>query len=77
MKTIQVLGTGCPSCRLLAEMAEQAARELQIAFELEKITEIERIIALGAVATPALVVDGEIKCCGRIPSMDELKELLR
>ncbi len=77
MKTIQVLGTGCPSCRLLAEMAEQAARELQITFELEKVTEIERIIALGAVATPALVVDGEIKSSGRVPSMDELKELLR
>lgn len=76
MKKIQVLGTGCPSCRRLAEMAEQVARELQIEYELEKVTEIEQIVALGVLATPALVVDGEVKASGKVPEIDELKTLL-
>ena len=76
MKKIQVLGPGCPSCRRLAEMAEQAARELRIDFELEKVTEIDRIIAFEVAATPALVVDGEVKVWGKVPSVDELKDML-
>ena len=76
MKKIQVLGTGCPSCKRLAELAEQAACELQLAHELEKVTEIDRIVALGAMSTPALVVDGELKVAGKVPSLGELKELL-
>lgn len=77
MKKIQVLGTGCPSCRRLAELTEQVARELQIEYELEKVTEIERIVAFGVVATPALVVDGDVKASGQVPGLDELKALLR
>ena len=76
MKKIQVLGTGCPSCKRLAELAEQAAAELQLAHEMEKVTEIDKILALGVMSTPALVVDGEIKVSGRVPSLNELKELL-
>jgi len=76
MKKIQVLGPGCPSCRRLAEMAEQAARELQIDFELEKVTEIDRIIAFDVAATPAMIVDGEVKVSGNVPSIGELKGML-
>ncbi|MCC6699174.1 MAG: thioredoxin family protein [Candidatus Hydrogenedentes bacterium] len=57
-------------------MAEQAACELQIAHELEKVTEIDKIVAFGVMSTPALVVDGEIKVSGKVPSLNELKELL-
>lgn len=76
MKKIQVLGTGCPSCKRLAELAEQAACELQLPHELEKVTEIDKIVAFGVMSTPALVVDGEIKVSGKVPSLNELKELL-
>lgn len=77
MKTkLQILGTGCPKCRLLTEHSERAARELGLDYELEKVTEIEKILEFGVVATPALVVDGEIKVCGRVPSTGRLKELL-
>ncbi len=76
MKKIQVLGTGCPSCRTLAERAEQAARELHADFELEKVTEIDRIVTFGVVATPALVVDGQVRVSGKVPSVDELKDML-
>lgn len=76
MKLIQVLGTGCPKCGKLSEAAETAAREIGIEFELEKVTDIERIMGFGVMMTPALVVDGEVKVSGRVPRPDELKELL-
>ena len=77
MKTrLQIQGTGCPKCRLLTEHAERAAQELGLDYELEKVTQLEQILAFGVVATPALVVDGEIKVFGHVPSTARLKELL-
>ena len=77
MKTrLQILGTGCPKCKLLTEHTERAAQELGLDYELEKVTEIERIFEFGVVATPALVVDGEIRVFGHVPSTGKLKELL-
>lgn len=77
MKTrLQVLGTGCMKCKMLAEHAERAAQELGLDYELEKVTELEEIFAFGVVATPALVIDGEIKVFGHVPSTSRLKELL-
>lgn len=73
---LQILGTGCPKCKLLTEHAERAARELGLAYELEKVTDIEKIFEFGVVATPALVVDGEIVVFGHVPSTTRLKELL-
>jgi small redox-active disulfide protein 2 len=76
MKKLQVLGTGCPSCTRLAELSAQAADELSIPYELEKVAEIDRILAFDIVSTPALVVDGEVRCSGRVPSLDEIKTML-
>lgn len=76
MKKIQILGTGCPKCRLLAEHAEEAARELGIEFELEKITEIDRIVAFGVMVTPGLAVDGVVKSSGRVLAAKDIKALL-
>ncbi len=76
MKKIQILGTGCPKCQQLAETAENAAKELGIAYELEKVKDIRQIMSFGVMATPALVVDGVVKVAGRVPSMDETKSLL-
>ncbi|MCZ7649708.1 MAG: thioredoxin family protein [Thermoanaerobaculia bacterium] len=77
MKTkLQILGTGCPKCKLLTEHAERAAQELGLDYELEKVTEIAKILAFGVVATPALVVDGEVRVFGHVPSTPKLKELL-
>jgi len=73
---IQILGTGCPKCKLLTEHAERAAQELGLDYELEKVTEIGKILEFGVVATPALVVDGEIRAFGNVPSTGRLKELL-
>jgi small redox-active disulfide protein 2 len=76
MKKLQILGPGCVRCNALAEAAEKAARELGIECELEKVTDIEAIMDFGVMMTPALVIDGEVKVVGRIPSADELRQLL-
>ena len=77
MKRIQILGTGCPKCQKLTEHAEAAAKELGLQYELEKITDIAKIMNFGVMMTPALAVDGKIKVAGKVPSVDELKELLQ
>jgi small redox-active disulfide protein 2 len=57
-------------------MAAQTAQELGIEFELEKVSEIDEITAFGVMSTPALVVNGDVKVSGRLPSAEELKEMI-
>lgn len=73
---IQILGTGCPKCKALTEAAEHAAKDLGIAYEIEKVTDIEKIMSFGVMMTPTLVVDGDVKVVGKIPADDELKKIL-
>jgi small redox-active disulfide protein 2 len=77
MKKLQILGTGCPKCKKLAEATETAACELGIEYELEKVTEIDKIIDFGVMMTPALAVDGEVKVVGKVPTVAELKALIQ
>lgn len=76
MKTLQILGMGCAKCRTLTERAEQAARAIGLEYTLEKVTDIEAIAAFGVLATPALVVNGELKVAGRVPTVEAIKTLL-
>lgn len=76
MKKIQVLGVGCPKCSKLAENAEAAARELGIEYELEKVTDINEITSFGVMLTPALVIDGQVEVVGKVPSCEEIKQML-
>ena len=76
MKKIQILGTGCPKCKKLAENAEAAAKELELEFEIEKVTGINEIMRFGVMMTPALAVDGEVKVVGKVLSQDEIKKIL-
>jgi small redox-active disulfide protein 2 len=76
MKRIQILGTGCPKCKKLAKNAEAAARELGLACDVEKVTDIEAIMAFNVMMTPALAVDGDVKVVGKVPSVEEIKGLL-
>jgi small redox-active disulfide protein 2 len=73
---LQVLGTGCAKCELLSEHSERAARELGLDYELEKVTDLGEILELGVLVTPALVVDGEVRVSGQVPSTLRLKEIL-
>ncbi len=76
MVKIQVLGTGCPKCKKLAEAAGKAAVELGLDYELEKVTDLNEIMNFGVMITPALVIDGEVKVAGTIPTMEDLAEYL-
>ena len=76
MKKIQILGTGCPKCKKLAETAEAAASELGIEFEIEKVTDINEIMGFGVMITPAIAIDGQIKSTGKVLSVDEIKQML-
>ncbi len=75
MKKIQILGTGCPKCKKLAENVEAAAKEIRIEFEIEKVTGINEIMKFGVMVTPALAVDGDVKAVGKVLSPSEIKEL--
>lgn len=76
MKKLQILGTGCPKCRKLAEIAEDAAKSLDADYEIEKVSDIREIMKFGVMTTPALAVDGEVKFAGRVPSLDEVKRAI-
>ena len=76
MRKLQVLGTGCPKCVQLAANAEAAAKELGIEYELEKVTDINEMMKLGVMLTPALVVDGQVKVVGKVPEPETIKALL-
>jgi len=76
MKKLQILGTGCSTCEKLAKMTQDAAQDLNLDFTMEKVTRIEEIMTFNILATPALVVDGEVKVSGRLPSSDEIKGML-
>ena len=76
MKKIQVLGTGCAKCEKLAGNAEAAAKAAGIEYELEKITDLNKIMEMGVMITPALAVDGEIKVSGKVPDVDAIKSML-
>ena len=76
MKKIQILGMGCAKCNNLYAAAEAAAKELGIAYEMEKINDMGRIVEMGVMMTPALAVNGEVKFSGRVPGNDELKKAI-
>ena len=73
---IQVLGSGCPKCKTLTERVEEAVAELGLECEIEKITEINKIVEFGVMVTPGLVIDGEVKSAGKLLSIQEIKDLL-
>lgn len=76
MRKIQILGTGCPKCKKLAENAEAAVKDLGSEYEVEKVTSIKDIMNFGVMMTPALAVDGEVKAVGKVLSPDEIKNML-
>lgn len=76
MKKIQILGTGCAKCQKLAAVADEAAKALGLPYTLEKVTNLNDIASFGVMFTPALVVDGQVKTAGRVPSLEDTKKLL-
>ena len=77
MKKIQILGSGCAKCQKLATVADAAARAIGLPYEIEKVTDMKQIMSFKVMSTPALVVDGQVKLSGRVPTVEEAERLLR
>ena len=73
---IQILGTGCPKCKKLTELAEAAANEMGLAYEIETVTDISKILDFGIMSTPGLAVDGKVLLSGHLPTAEQVKRLL-
>lgn len=74
---IEILGTGCPKCKKLNELAEEAINDLGISAEVIKVTDINKIIDYGVMVTPALVIDGNVKVTSKIPSKQEITDWIK
>lgn len=74
---VQILGGGCAKCKILEQHAREAVAELGLEAEIEKVTEIEAIMAMGVMSTPALAIDGCVKSTGRVLTKDQVAAFLR
>ncbi|HDS05701.1 MAG TPA: thioredoxin family protein [Deltaproteobacteria bacterium] len=73
---IEILGTGCAKCDKMEEMVKLALEETGINAAVNHIRDIKKIMTYGVMTTPALVIDGEVKASGKIPSSEEIKKML-
>ena len=74
---IKVLGPGCPRCEETKKNVEEVVKESGISADIKKITSTLEIASYGVFGTPAVIVDGEVKCVGKIPTKDEIKEWIK
>lgn len=77
MKKLLILGTGCAKCNALTAATQATADRLGIEYEIEKITDFLKFADYGVMVTPALVVDGQLKVAGKVPSETQLEEMLQ
>lgn len=76
MKTIKILGTGCPKCKTTEAVVRKAVEESGIDADIQKVEEIDKIMAYNIFSTPAVVIDEVVKIKGRVPDINEIKTLL-
>ena len=74
---IEILGTGCPKCKMLEENTKKALAESGKKADVIKVTEIDKIIEYGVMSTPAIVIDGEVKAYGKVSTPEEIKKWLK
>ncbi len=73
---VQILGSGCSNCKRLESNAVEAVKILGIPADIEKVTNIEKIMEMGVMMTPALAVDGVVKSAGRVLNKDQIMQIL-
>lgn len=74
---IKILGTGCAKCRKLEEMIKEVVQETNLDASVMKITDIKEIAKAGVMLTPGLMIDGDVKFCGKLPSKGELAKIIK
>jgi len=72
---IEILGIGCAKCHKLEEMVRDVVTKEDINAEISKVQDFKKIMSYGVMTTPALVIDGEVKAAGKIPSLEEIKKM--
>ena len=77
MMDLKILGTGCPKCMKLEERTRQAADELGIDYQLEKVTDIQKIMSYRIMMTPSLVINNEVKVAGKVPMVKDIQQILK
>ncbi|MBL7216137.1 MAG: TM0996/MTH895 family glutaredoxin-like protein [Desulfobacteraceae bacterium] len=70
---IKVLGPGCPKCETTEKLVKEAVAEAGVDAKVEKVTDIIEIAKHGVFMTPSVVIDGEVKCVGKVPKKEEIK----
>ena len=73
---IEILGSCCAKCKKTKEIVEQAVTELGIDAEILKVEDINAILNYGVMVTPAVVIDGDVKIAGKVPTVEKVKEWL-
>jgi small redox-active disulfide protein 2 len=76
MMEIKVCGPGCASCEKAQKIVEAAVAAKQIPAVVVKVSDFQQIAQLGIFSTPAVVIDGKVKCVGRVPKQSEVEEWL-
>lgn len=76
MMEIKILGPGCPRCKSLDQMTREIVEKYGIDATVTKVEDIMEIMKYGVMSTPALVVDGKVVVKGRVPSAEEIRQLL-
>jgi small redox-active disulfide protein 2 len=74
---IEILGPGCPRCQALAKNTEEALKELGLSADVEKVTDMGRIVGYGVMATPGIVVDGKLMGSGKLFTTGEIKAFIQ
>ena len=74
---IQVLGTGCPKCKALEANVRDAVTKMGVTADIEKVTDIDEIMNMGVMLTPALVIDGEVRSVGKVLTVDQIAAQLK
>ena len=73
---IEVLGSGCKNCNALEATTRQVLEQLGIDEPISKVTDYGQIASYGVMSTPALAIDGDVKTTGRVPTIDEITNLI-
>lgn len=74
---IQVLGSGCPTCKKLYELSKEAVAEMSLDTEVEYITDVQKIVEMGVMSSPVLAIDGKAVLAGQLPDKEKIKELIK
>jgi small redox-active disulfide protein 2 len=73
---IKILGSGCPNCKRLEQVAQEVAKEMGVNATFEKVQDMQKIMSYGIMSTPALVIDEKVKVYGKVPNKDVIKKYI-